>query len=401
MVHPNARLGRLALSVGRAFSVRDLPGSHPAAVRYTPPMPADPPCTDGPYGVRVAPAPPQVSVARLPSAWYAACWSRELKRKPLSRTVLGTPLALFRDAAGVAAALLDRCPHRNVPLSGGEIVSGTLQCGYHGWRFSGCGSCVQVPGLVGDSEHKGRTAVSFPTREQDGLVWVWADAKSGPIGEPFSLPLGRDPSYTTVRAFFRMEGTLHANLENMLDVPHTAFLHGGLFRSAKTRNPITARVTRTRLGVECEFIGEPRPTGLIGKLIAPGGGEVEHTDRFVLPSVGQVEYRLGKKNHILATQVMTPESDFVTRVYAFVSFRTALPGWLLRCFVGPIAASIMKQDARILRAQTETVKQFGGERFVSTELDLLGPHIWHLLRRAECGELASVETLTRETELLV
>lgn len=334
-------------------------------------------------------------------AWYAACWSRELKRKPLARTVLGTPLALFRDEAGAAAALLDRCPHRNVPLSDGEVVSGTLQCGYHGWRFKPCGACAEVPGLLGEPAHGGRTAVSYPTRERDGLVWVWADPSSEPSSEPFSLPLAQDPSYSTVYAFFRMEGTLHANLENMLDVPHTAFLHGGLFRSAKTRNPITARVTRNRMGVECQYIGEPRPAGLLGKLIAPGGGEVEHTDRFLMPSVGQVEYRLGAKNHILATQVMTPESDFVTRIYASVSFRTALPGWLLRRFVGPLARSIMKQDARVLRAQTETVRQFGGERFVSTELDLLGPQIWYLLQRAERGELDAVEPLTREVELLV
>jgi hypothetical protein len=42
----------------------------------------------------------------------------------------------------------------------------------------------------------------------------------------------------------------------------------------------------------------------------------------------------------------------------------------------------------MLRLQAETVARFGGERFASTEADLLGPEIARLLRRAERGEPA-------------
>ena len=44
--------------------------------------------------------------------WYIACEAGALARKPLSRKILGEPLVLFRDAAGRASALADRCPHR-------------------------------------------------------------------------------------------------------------------------------------------------------------------------------------------------------------------------------------------------------------------------------------------------
>src|SRR5690606_40486504 len=57
------------------------------------------------------------SVARLTGHWYVVCRSRALGRRPRAVTLLDTPLVLFRTGAGKVAALLDRCPHRNVPLS--------------------------------------------------------------------------------------------------------------------------------------------------------------------------------------------------------------------------------------------------------------------------------------------
>jgi hypothetical protein len=71
-----------------------------------------------------------------------------------------------------------------------------------------------------------------------------------------------------------------------------------------------------------------------------------------------------------------------------VDFRTPLPGALLRRVLEPVALAIFRQDVRILKAQAETVRAFGGEQFMSTELDLLGPHIWRLLKQAEAGEIS-------------
>ena len=73
-----------------------------------------------------------------------------------------------------------------------------------------------------------------------------------------------------------------------------------------------------------------------------------------------------------------------------ISFRLPLPGPLVRALVSPVARRIMAQDARILRLQTETVRRFGEERYVSTALDLLGPHIWRLLKEAEAGHRETV-----------
>ena len=62
-------------------------------------------------------------------------------------------------------AMLDRCPHRDVRLSGGVVRDGLLTCPGHFWRFSLTdGRRTDLPDEV---------ATLYPTRlDDDG--WVWA-----------------------------------------------------------------------------------------------------------------------------------------------------------------------------------------------------------------------------------
>jgi hypothetical protein len=55
------------------------------------------------------------------------------------------------------------------------------------------------------------------------------------------------------------------------------------------------------------------------------------------------------------------------------------PGWLKRWVLSPFLSTALRQDARILRLQAENIERFGGERFVSSELDLLRSHVLKLL----------------------
>lgn len=328
-----------------------------------------------------------LSVARLGRHWYVACRSSQLKEAPLARTVLGVPLVLFRDGHGQAAALLDRCPHRNVPLSLGRVArSGQLECAYHGWQFDAEGRCQLVPGLVSEASSRERRCPRAAVRETDGLVWVYASLDEEPQTEPFALSLTTLRDHTIVVREVEAPGTLQATVENALDVPHTAFLHRGLFRGGE-RHEIRVLVRRARDSVEAEYIGEPRPEGWVGKLLSPSGGVVEHWDRFFLPSVAQVEYRLGTETHFIVTALCTPVTDFHTRVTAVAAFRTRLPDKLLRVVLEPIALRIFAQDARMLSHQTRNVERFGGEQYMSTELDFLSGHIWRLLKQAERGEV--------------
>lgn len=342
------------------------------------------------------------SVVRLPGHWFVLATSEELPRdRPIARTLMGTPLVLFRDREGRAATLLDRCPHRNVPLSIGKVArDGTLECGYHGWRFDGHGACRAIPSFTGTPEGKARGCPSYPTIEQQGFVWAYSTAGDMPSSRPHRFERAEDPAYITVRQQIDLGGTLYSAIENALDVPHTAFLHRGLFRSESRGLTIKAKVTRTKDRAVAEYVGEPRPPGFMAKVLSPSGGLVEHWDRFILPSIAQVEYKIGDENHILADTAMTPITDFETRLYGVVSFKTRLPAAAIGPFVTPIAMRVLKQDAYMLKKQTETITAFGGEQFASTEIDVLGKHIWRLLRAAERG-IDSPPDETGEVDLVV
>jgi phenylpropionate dioxygenase-like ring-hydroxylating dioxygenase large terminal subunit len=326
-----------------------------------------------------------VSVVKLPDSWFVACRSTELGARPRAFTLQGLPLVLFRDGAGRAGALEDRCPHRNAPLTAGRVRGGELECAYHGWRFDTAGRCVAVPGLATPPEARATRALAFACAEQDGYVWVHSTPDADPPRGPPRFPHLDDPRYTTARRRFVVRSTLLAALENTLDVPHTAFLHGGLFRTSRQEHEIEVVVRRYADRCEAEFLGEPRPRGLAGRILAPGGGVVTHVDRFLLPSIAQVEYRLGDASHLVVTTAMTPLGDLETALHAVVTFRLPVPGFLVRPIVAPVAALIFRQDARMLSLQTANVERFGGERFATTEIDVLGPQILRLLREAERG----------------
>jgi hypothetical protein len=234
-------------------------------------------------------------------------------------------------------------------------------------------------------------------------VWVWGEAEGAPDGDPWRFRYAEDPGFFTVRRTVRANGSLHMVAENALDVPHTAFVHGGLFRTDRPdRQRIRCVITRSAASVACEYIGEARPEGLVGRLLSPSGGTVIHFDRFHLPGIVEVEYRIGTENHILVNAALTPLDDYETELHAVVSARTRIPMSVLYPIVLPVALWIFRQDAVLLGKQTATLAAFGESRYASTEIDLLGPHIYKLLQRAAEGAVPEAgEVRSREVTLLV
>jgi len=321
------------------------------------------------------------SVALPRPAWYPACTSAELgPRRPLAIELMGTPLVVFRDGDGRPGVLLDRCPHRNAPLSDGRVHRGALECGYHGWRFDRAGACVALPGL--DREVGERRGVdAYVAVERDGMVWFWSEPGAEPDGEPFRLPdLGAGMRQVVLR--YDIAATMHATIENTLDVPHTAFLHRGLLRGAKPNRIRAVRRSIPR-GVEVQYFGEPFG---IGFFRPKSDTELEHVDRFVLPCVAQVEYRAGPWLQLVNSVLHLPLSERRTRAWFVLRVNSRrLPTRLIQAVVRLQGPHVAKQDVRVLERQTANVARFGGERYSSTELDLFGSAVWRLLRAAEKG----------------
>lgn len=160
----------------------------------------------------------------LMNAWYAAALSRELGDRPLARTICDLPIVMFRTAAGRAAALEDRCPHRYAPLSAGQCAGETIACAYHGIEFDASGTCARIPH---QSSIPPRMQVrAFPFVERWGWAWIW-------LGDPARADAGAIPDYHWLGApgwhSFQRHYYVKANWElcadNLLDLSHTPFIH--------------------------------------------------------------------------------------------------------------------------------------------------------------------------------
>lgn len=306
--------------------------------------------------------------------WQIACRSRDVRRTPVAVTLGGRALVLFRDAQRAAVALEDRCAHRNAPLSNGRVCDGRLQCRYHGWEYDAAGRVVHIPALPGAIALADAPRIAkYYTREQDGFIWV-AAGDAPPAVDPYRFPHLGERGWTSFVMRTRFRSTVEACLENFLDCPHATFVHRYWFR-APTAKPVRATVRATDDGAVAEFFEEPRKKSAVWWLLAPRGGAMEHTDRFIAPSTSRVDYRFPGGLHYIISSSCTEVAEGEIDVFTVISFRWGWLGPLVRLYFEPLSRHIIRQDVDILAAQHANIERFGGPRFRSTAADLLGAHI--------------------------
>jgi len=171
--------------------------------------------------------------------WYVAAFSHEVGREFLARTYLDIPVVLFRTENGDAVALLDRCPHRNLPLSMGRLVGNVVRCGYHGIEFNTDGTCAGIPQqtLVPP-----RMCVrAFPVVEKWQWLWIWmGDEVADPALIPDHSELGLQRKGFTAVPFFMMEFAANYQylFDNLLDSTHVSYIHEGLLDSGEVASSV-------------------------------------------------------------------------------------------------------------------------------------------------------------------
>lgn len=158
--------------------------------------------------------------------WYAVLESREVPgRRLVSARRLGEDLVFFRSGDGKAGCLLDRCVHRGVRLSAGTLAENTVRCPFHGLEYDASGRVTVIPANGYESAVPEQfRAVSYPTHEVDGLLFIW-------------WGLNPPPDLTPPEYYENLGGMWHGTvrdpwhahysrvIENQLDAAHLPFVH--------------------------------------------------------------------------------------------------------------------------------------------------------------------------------
>ena len=108
-----------------------------------------------------------------PDYWYAALLSSELPRGAVKEVVFWRrSFAVFRGQDGELRCIENRCAHRNLKLSLGEVEGCTLRCAYHGWAYDGEGRLSDMPHNDFGKQLKIKLE-QFPVRERYGMIWIF------------------------------------------------------------------------------------------------------------------------------------------------------------------------------------------------------------------------------------
>jgi phenylpropionate dioxygenase-like ring-hydroxylating dioxygenase large terminal subunit len=253
----------------------------------------------------------------LRNVWYVALPSHDLQiGKMQTRVILGEPIVFYRDSLGKTSALKDICPHRGIPLSYGRVVNDQVECPYHGWRFNQEGTCTVIPSLCeGQDLDCGKIKVRhYPTREQQGLIWVFMGDKNfdltlaPPIPYMANMPKDAKPRITEKCVF-----PCHIDhaVIGLMDPAHGPYVHKSWFwRSEKTMHEKRKKFAPVSHGFQM-VRHQPSSNSKAYKIL---GGVPMTEITFSLPCVRVEHVQVGKRNFYAFTS-LTPVNEKETLIH--------------------------------------------------------------------------------------
>lgn len=272
------------------------------------------------------------------NAWYFAGFSAEIKPGLMERKLLGEPIVFFRDGAGAAVALSNRCPHRFAPLSMGRLIDGKrIQCAYHGVEFDCSGKCVHIPGQDRIPDNAG--VRRYPLAERWGCVWIWmgdsAQADEDKLVANFRYLA--EPGWTPIHGMKDVVAGYELIIDNLMDLTHIPYLHPNTLGN---QGDPSAAVAEARTTVEGDTVAVDRvvrnsdPAPLYTKVKKIEGKVDRHQhSRFVPPCFVLIELQvmpagtraLDRGLEWRVFHIVTPVDEHHTR-YHWALTRNFAPG---------------------------------------------------------------------------
>ena len=174
-----------------------------------------------------------------PGWWVVAPAAQVPKDHAVTITRFGRPMVLWRSGGRIQAAW-DGCPHRGATFDGARVRDGQLICPFHSFAFDRDGACTAMPCEGPDAPRRGLELRTLPSRDDDGLVWVWVAEGQPTETLPWFPDLDGGYPADFVETF---EAPWDLVIETMLDYAHLPTVHAG---SIGTKMPMAMKVEQRR-----------------------------------------------------------------------------------------------------------------------------------------------------------
>jgi phenylpropionate dioxygenase-like ring-hydroxylating dioxygenase large terminal subunit len=274
-----------------------------------------------PTSAAETPAQPRRRCVDVPhNAWYAAATSDEVGRAPLSRTMLGNRVVVYRTVAGEAVALEDRCAHRPVPLSSGRLEGDDIVAGYTGFRYAPDGLCVAVP--TQDNVPIGARVRAFPVHDDGSFVWMWTgDPNLARLRPPPRAPWLQDPGWVSFGDSWVTQASVRLLLDNFSDITHVAHVHPEVAPPALVAGPmppLEVTVSETGMKFARQYPPVPLPTWQAPMLGVPADAAFEQREEgeFLSPGLWVDRWHADTpdgRHSFVFTHALTPVDETSTR----------------------------------------------------------------------------------------
>ena len=352
----------------------------------------------------------------LENLWYVAALSGELTDKPLARMICGVPMVLYRGENGNLVALEDRCPHRQAPLSMGNIIGDQIQCDYHGFMFDGTGACTHIPRQ--DKIPASMGVRAFAVVERWGFVWLWwGDREKADDSAIPHLPWTEEDHQRTQYFYFHVKSNHQLMADNLLDISHVDFLHKHSIASKigdtekQTEAPKVTFETTTE-GNVVTTVRKVHNTLLAGQTAKWHGSEGPvtriSTGRWEPPNCCILKLQFaepdGTINETISMEhIMTPETASTCHYFMDWTWDFGGPdGYPPHADVDQEQRGIIDgDDIPMVEAQQRTIEQFGADaRDVPVKQDLHVSSVHRVLKRMyeDAGMTAAAEVTRMAAE---
>jgi phenylpropionate dioxygenase-like ring-hydroxylating dioxygenase large terminal subunit len=332
------------------------------------------------------------------NTWYVAAWSHEVAGAELfSRTIIGTPVLLYRKEGGEVVALMDRCCHRGAPLSVGRREGDCVRCMYHGLKFDSNGACVEAPAQ--ERIPPQARVRQFPVVERYRWIWIWMGDPA--LADPATIPDTHwvdDPAWRSLPGYIHYDVNYLLICDNLLDFSHLPFVHPTTLGGGEDYAASQPKVERLEDGVRITrwtLDTEPPP---FAKAVRAWPGKVDRWNiyDFTVPAVlrmdsgmaptgtgapegvrvGAVEFR--------GCQALTPETENSTHYFFAHPHNFSLDQPDVTRSIHQAVVDAFDEDRDIVTAQHRNLTLDPGFRMMAFGIDAaLSQFRWAVNKRIE------------------